>query len=617
LLAALAALVADGPSVAPAVAAALVVCGAGVAATRSYRRRIAALERQAGTDALTGVANRLALDRQLECFLRMPSPRGALVFIDLDGFREVNRTRGHTQADQLLQAVGRALLSQFPDDLIARSGGDEFVLLVDRRRDPLAVAKHAINVVAGIGPDDLTLTATAGVAFIPEAGTTPDAVRVAADQALRWGKADGKARVVRYDAKRANASPEIGEKEIKALWLEDRIGIEVQPIVDLRAGRVRGYEALARFKVDGDRSPLRWFALADRMRLRAELEVACLQRALALFPDRPSGTHLTVNLSPDVLEVPDVRDAFRKLGDLRGLVLELTEDAVVDDYGRLSEQLKPYLAQGLRIAVDDFGTGQANLRHAWKLKPQYLKLARPLVTSLDVDDARRALVGSIVTYSERVGAAVIAEGVESAADLNALRSIGVPFAQGLRLAAPGPPWPAIDVDVLFPGEPAAVGVSGDPELLLSTAAETAGALQKRFVDSPKAIAAVFEGDGGRVTGLLTRNRLLVTLGVRFGFALYGDRPALAIADPDFMALTPGGSRDEVVARAMNRDESRRYDPILYVDEDGRLIGKQTIQELLEPATFDEPSATAVPDRPRAAAGRSRREITVAAKRPAR
>lgn len=595
---------------------ALAACGAWAAATRRCRRRIAELEQQAGTDALTGVANRLVLDRELDAFLGKPSPRGALVFLDLDGFREVNRTRGHTQADELLKAVGGALKRVFPDDVIARSGGDEFVLLVDRRHDPLAVAKHAINVVAGTGTDDVRLTATAGVAFIPEDGTTTDAVRIAADQALRWGKADGKARVVRYDVNRANSSPEIGKKEIRALWLEDRIAIEVQPIVDLRAGRVRGYEALARFNVDGDRSPLRWFALADRLRLRAELEVACLQRALELFPDRPSGTQLNVNLSPDVLDVPAVRDAFRRLGDLRGLVLELTEDAVVDDYARLSEQLKPYLAQGLRIAVDDFGTGQANLRHAWKLKPQYLKLARPLVASLDVDDARRALVGSMVTYSERVGAALIAEGVESAAELNALRSIGVPFAQGFRLAMPGPPWPAIDVDVLFPGEPAAVVVSSDPELLLSSASETAGALQKRFVDNQKAIAAVFEDDDGRVNGLLTRNRLLVTLGVRFGFALYGDRSALAIADHDFMAFAPGGSRDEVVARAMERDDSRRYDPILYVDDDGRLIGKQTIQELLEPASFAEPSTSVLPDRTRPP-GRAKREITVAAKRPAR
>jgi hypothetical protein len=127
---------------------------------------------------------------------------------------------------------------------------------------------------------------------------------------------------------------------------------------------------------------------------------------------------------------------------------------------------------------------------------------------------------------------------------------------------------------------------------------------------------VFEDDDGRVIGLLTRNRLLVTLGVRFGFALYGDRSALAIADQDFMALAPGGSRDEVVARAMNRDDSRRYDPVLYIDDDRRLVGKQTIQELLEPGSLAEPADASVPDRPRAA-GRAKREITVAAKRPAR
>ncbi len=119
-------------------------------------------------------------------------------------------------------------------------------------------------------------------------------------------------------------------------------------------------------------------------------------------------------------------------------------------------------------------------------------------------------------------------------------------------------------------------------LLVVGSSETAGSLQQRFARNPNAMAAAVRDQEGRVVGLITRNRLLVTLGVRFGFALYGDRPALTVADLDFMSVAPGTNRDEVVALAMAREEARRYDPILFLDAGGHLLGKLTIQELLEP-----------------------------------
>ena len=566
---------------APVLVGAFAICAISVAAARSHARMIGRLEEQATTDSLTGVKNRLALDREIKSFLGVPRPRGALVFLDLDGFREVNRTRGHAAADQLLQAVGAALSRSFSYDFIGRAGGDEFVLLVDRRRDPLAVAQHALRVIAEAG-EERQLTATAGVAYVPEHGTLPDEVLAAADQALRWGKADGKGRAVCYDPRRAAVSPEIGQSEIQRLWLEDRISIEVQPIVDLKLGRVRGYEALARFNVDGNSSPLRWFALADRIGLRPQLELACLERALRLYEHRPPGTYLSVNLSPDLLEMPEVSATLDALSDLRGLVLELTEEAVIDDYDHLSQLLAPHVARGLRIAVDDFGAGRANLRHAWAILPRYLKLDRTLVSNLDKDDARRALVGSIVAYAERVGASLIAEGVETTAELNALCNLGVSYAQGFRFAAPAAPWPAIDIDALLAAEGAISTSSRDPDVILTSSTETAGSLQKRFVLNQRSTAAVLQDHDGRVVGLLTRNRLLVTLGIRFGFALYGDRSALSIADTDFMRTLPGANRDEIIAQAMARDDTRRYDPILFLDTDGRFLSKLTIQELLEP-----------------------------------
>ena len=575
-------LVGGGLHAASILTSAVAILALGITVTRSYARTIDRLEEQVATDSLTGVGNRFALARRVDEFFGVENPRGAFVFVDLDGFGEINRSRGHAEADSVLRAVGAALARSLPDEFVARTGGDEFVLLLDRKRDPLDVSRHALRVIANAGPPGLKLTATAGVAYIPEDGTRPDDVRDAADQALRWGKADGKARALRYDRVRAASGEEISENDVRRIWLEHRIAIHVQPIVDLRLGRIQGYEALARFKVGGDNTPFRVFSLARSVGLQAQLEVACLRESLSLFQHRPQGTYLSVNLSPDLLELSIVHNVLDALPSLDGLVLELTEDAVIEDYDRLSSLLASHMARGLKIAVDDFGAGQANLRHAWSILPAYLKLDRTLLSNLESDAARRALVASMVDYAEGVGTSLIVEGVETTAELDAVLRLGVPYAQGFRLAPPGPPWPQIDADTLFVDGFALSTPSWDPDLLIMHAAENANAVHERFAQNHRATAAVLEDDDGRVVGLLTRNRLLLTLGVRFGVSLYGERSALEIADSDFVSVRPGTRREEIIARAVARDDSRRYDPILLLDVNGRLLGKFTIEELLEP-----------------------------------
>jgi diguanylate cyclase (GGDEF)-like protein len=575
------ALVGGGLHSASVFAGALAILVVSVAVTRSHARTVDGLERQVTTDTLTGLRNRYALDRRIDEFFNVEQPRGALVYIDLDGFREINRTRGHTEADALLRAVGSALTRILPDDFVARVGGDEFVLLLDRGRDPLDIARHVLHVIAEAGPPGLQLSATAGVAYVPEDGTDPGEVLTAADLALRWGKADGKGRAVRYESQHV-VRREVNADDIRGLWLEDRISIYVQPIVDLRLGRVRGYEALARFGLHGDKTPLDVLTTAQSFGLRPQLELACLRKSLRLLERRPEGTYLSVNLSPGLLELSVVQNALDAVPDLDGLVLELTEDTVIEDYDRLAGLLARHVGRGLKIAVDDFGAGQANLRHAWSILPAYLKLDRTLVYQLDNDPARRALVGSIVDYAEDVGASLIAEGVETTAELDALLKLGVRYVQGFRLGAPTPPWPVIDVDAVLAGQLALSTPSRYPELLTVSATESALAVQQRFAQNPRATDAVVQDVDGRVVGLLTRNRLLVTLGARYGSAVYGTRSALEIADSQFTSVRPGTSRDEMIAQAIYRDESRRYDPILLVDGDGRLLGKLTIQELLEP-----------------------------------
>lgn len=549
--------------------------------TRAQATVVARLEHEVRTDPLTGLMSRTALERELARLDRLPAGRVGLVALDLDGFGDVNKALGHAAGDEVLRVVGDALNARVGRRaFVARMGGDEFMLVVNRSADATRVAEEAVAAISDVALAGARLSATAGLAFVPEDGAASGGARTAADQALRWAKADGKAQVLRFDAERAAATAGVGPDDVAALWRENRIRIVVQPIVDLRRGRIRSYEALARFDVQGDGSPARWLRLAERFGLRRELELACFARALELFPHRPHGTQLGINLSPDVVGHPAVAEALRGLGDLHGLVLELTEEAAVDDYDHLAALLAPHLANGLRIAIDDFGAGQANMRHATTLLPRYLKLDRSLISGVDRDAAKRALVESVVEYAQRVGAYVVAEGVETTTEAAMLRELGVPLAQGYRFARPTAPWPTIDLDAIEAVETAAVAAE-DPEILVLPASTSAADLQATFRGQPRAQAAVLHDEGQRVLGLVTRQQLLLALGARFGFALCGDRPALMLADREFVAARPETTRREIATRAMAREEARRYDPVLLLDDDDRLLGKLTIRELLD------------------------------------
>jgi EAL domain-containing protein (putative c-di-GMP-specific phosphodiesterase class I) len=223
----------------------------------------------------------------------------------------------------------------------------------------------------------------------------------------------------------------------------------VQPIVDIRTGRAHAYEALARFgQPRQDGSPLHWFALAEELGERAALERACLRQGLELLASRPSGTSLSLNLSALVLlEAPTMKmleDAGDSLtDDLAGLIIEITEETLVHSDMQLLSAIEPLRARGARLAVDDMGAGYSGLRQITTVLPSYLKLDRSLVSGIDGDSDRAALVGALVGYSKQVGCMLVAEGVETDAELQAIRKLGVPLVQGFYLSRPGPPWPEI------------------------------------------------------------------------------------------------------------------------------------------------------------------------------
>lgn len=213
--------------------------------------------------------------------------------------------------------------------------------------------------------------------------------------------------------------------------------VVVQPILGLATGRVLAYEALARFTHGGPSlTPDRWFAMAHSVGLGPMLEARAVDHALQLGAGRPPGTLLSVNVSPSVLGSEELQDVLPF--DLTGLQFEVTETEAVDDAERVQLVLDALRGRGARIAVDDVGEGYAGLQRVMALSPDLLKLDRSLVTGVEAEPGKAAMVEAVVRYAAQVGAMVCAEGVESLEDLYVLAELDVAEAQGWVVGMPLP-----------------------------------------------------------------------------------------------------------------------------------------------------------------------------------
>ncbi|AGL20808.1 EAL domain-containing protein [Actinoplanes sp. N902-109] len=210
-----------------------------------------------------------------------------------------------------------------------------------------------------------------------------------------------------------------------------------QPVVRLADARVVGYESLARFDLTPFPTPAHAFATADRSGLGTALELLAVERAFEALPDMPYDTTLGVNLSAQALMAPAVQELL--LAHAEGdICVELTEHTQVTDYAALNRVTDRLRANGVLLVVDDAGAGYASLRHILQLRPDIIKLDISLVRDIDADPVRIALTRSLVSFAGEVGARLVAEGIETRAEHDRLRDIGVHFGQGYYLAKPGP-----------------------------------------------------------------------------------------------------------------------------------------------------------------------------------
>jgi diguanylate cyclase (GGDEF)-like protein/PAS domain S-box-containing protein len=418
------------------------------------------LRHRAFHDSLTGLANRALFYDRIEHALSRGArvdAQVAVLFVDLDDFKAANDARGHAEGDRLLQEVARRLTACLRSaDTAARLGGDEFGALIESVTDTTSVLATAARVLDAfaepieLGGGPVTVSASIGMAISTQHDRGVEEFLRKADLAMYEAKRNGKRRAELYhqglegvagpDGPRGQwfARNDEQRAEIEDV-LADPAGLTIvfQPIMDLRTGRVAGYESLSRFNREPRRGPDLWFAQAHRCGLGYDLEAKAIAAALAT-PGRPDGSYLTFNLSPSSLLSDAVLRALPER--LEGFVVEITENELVADDPAITDALADLRIRGARLAVDDTGAGYAGLTHVMRLQPDIIKLDRALTTDVDSDPAKAPLISSFVRYARDIDADVCAEGIETLQELECLAGLDVAYGQGYVIARPSPPW---------------------------------------------------------------------------------------------------------------------------------------------------------------------------------
>ena len=367
----------------------------------------------------------------------------------------------------------------------------------------------------------------------------------------------------------------------------DDLTLVFQPIVDLAGATVAGYEALARFP--GTAGPDVWFAAAAEAGLGAELEALAVHKALARVPELPPDTFLTVNVSPHLLGAAAVQEAFATRPRLDRVVVELTEHTPVDDLQALRRQTDELRQRGALIALDDTGNGYAGLRQMAALRPQLVKLDRTLVSEVDTDPVRVALAEMVGEFAGRIDAWLLAEGLETAAELAAFIGLGVPLGQGWVLARPAPDFAALAPEVvqLVRTHSARARLTGTVVPLLRPVRQVP-AVDVPAVDADGVPPAVLTGPLGEPVGLVLAD------------ARTGD----VYTAPVSLRVRPTDDPEETLRRALMRPPPQRFDPVLCTNRAGEVLGLLRIEDLAAPPNSAVSHRAPIP-RPHEATGPTR------------
>jgi diguanylate cyclase (GGDEF)-like protein len=415
------------------------------------------LRDQAYTDVLTGLPNRKAFVEELERRFDQPQARLSVLFVDLDDFKVVNDSLGHAAGDELLRVVAQRLRSAVrAGDLVARLGGDEFAVLVSCHDDAAAASAVADKVLAALDDEvaiegkRLSIDCSVGVATAEAGVDSADELMRNADFAMYMAKGRGK-NCVEVFAPSMHLAMQIHsdfKRDLARAADQDQLVLHHQPILDLATGRVLGVEALVRWQhpTRGMVPPNDFIGLAEETGDivgigRWVLAQACADLAQYRRDHGQPDLWMSVNVSPLQLIDPTFVDLVLQVlsqHDLpaRSLILEITEQAAVTSPAVVNEVLEALRAQGVRIALDDFGVGFSSLRYLRELPVDLIKIDRSFV--IDTGDKGDSMLGAIVSLANRMALTVIAEGIEQPEQLRRLQRLGSLAGQGYLFARPMP-----------------------------------------------------------------------------------------------------------------------------------------------------------------------------------
>ncbi|MEA2168355.1 MAG: diguanylate cyclase [Solirubrobacteraceae bacterium] len=458
-IAAVVALVVSSFEQLPTIVIALATVTLGLAVTRTlvaFRqvRRLSDAHRQAVTDELTGLGNRRALFEVGERRLATKQlDRVALVLLDLDDFKTVNDTLGHHAGDELLRETGRRLaLNIRHGDVLVRLGGDEFALLLrlGPHQEPLRLAGlilERIGLPVLIEGARLRVEASAGVAEGCDGQISVAELLRRADVAMYAAKANG-SRVERYDPglDEANRTRLQTIRDLDTAIARDEFVLHYQPKIDLSTGRIAGAEALVRWQhpTRGLLQPDTFLPLVEqsgRMEAVRWLVLKAAVEQIAAWRATATTARVAVNLSASDLLDEHLADGLLQLLREHGvpaeaLELEITESVLMTDPARARAVLERLRGLGLRIAVDDYGTGYCSLAYLRDLPIDELKIDRTFITHMSTDERSAAIVRSTIELAHALDLEVVAEGVEHLRDGEALAAFGCDFAQGYHFSRP-------------------------------------------------------------------------------------------------------------------------------------------------------------------------------------
>ena len=426
------------------------------------KRAEEALARQATTDSLTGLPNRATLLEHMATALTHSEQTGmltAVLLLDIDHFKLVNDSLGHSAGDELLIAIGDRLRSVLrAGDSAARLGGDEFALCcqnVESYDEAAEIADRLAEALAepmALDDQDMPVTASVGITCACDASRTPQDLLRDADVAMYRAKERGRARAeVFVPIMRAKARARLEQQvDVRRALIAGQFRMTYQPVIRLDTNKLAGAEALLRWAHPrrGLVLPGEFIPAAEETGLSESLGTWALAESIAEAAAWTHGTPtrmgVSVNLSPRQLasgRLPALIRTALELNPLkpRDLCLEITESLLVEEPDEAEKMLKELADLGVRIAIDDFGTGYSSLAYLKRFPVDILKIDQSFISGIEFESENRAIVETIIGLAANLDLRVIAEGVETPEQLKIVRDLGCHYAQGFYIGHPVPP----------------------------------------------------------------------------------------------------------------------------------------------------------------------------------